>query len=658
LEKVGFHFPVYESDQWDGFNDSGMEHFAGDPFVHLGRETTQNSIDAPASEDDPVRVRFSQISIPVKDIPNLEQLSSAITSCHSAASEDGEKAKQFFDHAKEIINKKNITILKVEDFNTNGVKGPCKNGTPFFALLKATGQSKKESDTSAGSFGIGKFAPFNLSRLRTIFISTVWKDDLGDLHHYVQGKSRLMSFVDAEGKTHQATGFWGEIERCQPVTGGPERVAKWLRRAENRASLSSKDVGTTLYVLGFPDIPEWREILAATIAENFFGAIDGGKLVVEIDEGFTLTKTSLQTVFEDPGIGNVVQTKLFNPETWAHARAYYQALTSADAIRETKEQLELGQMEVRILVRDKLPKTVGVLRHGMFITDSFESLKRFPDFKDFIAVLRCVSAKGNKLLREMEPPRHDSFEPARLIDKKREAQGRRALREVGQWVRDMLKRHARDPVSDVTRLDEMAEFFSDDETEADSSNKNEVNPAGVIKIAAKRLKSESSTGFERRRENYGGADGEGGFAEEGDSGAFGSAGGGANAGDDIGGDHAGTKGSESRGSDDDGAAAGGDKGESAGRKPIELHNVRAVPVTSKKRRIAFSPSESGELLVSIQAAGADRNRSLMIASTTSSCVIVNGSLSGLKVDKNERISLEIELTEEYIGAVKVVANAV
>lgn len=388
LKEIGFHFPVYKSDQWDGFNNSGMEHFAGDPFVHLGRETTQNPLDAPSSEDDPVHVRFSQISIPVTEIPDLERLRSTVLLCQSSASQDGDKAKQFFDQAKEILLRKTIKVLKIEDFNTKGVRGPCKNGTPFFAFLKASGQSKKDSDASVGSFGIGKFAPFNVSRLRTIFISTVWKDDAGGLHHYVQGKARLMSYLDEEGKTHQATGFWGEIERCQPVAD-LERVPKWLRRTENEATLSAKEIGTTFYVLGFPDISEWREILAATMAENFFGAIHEDKLVVEIDGGYTVDKSTLETVFDDDRIGAVVADKLDNSEAWGYARSYYQALTSNEAIRETKEQRELGQMEVRILVRDQLPKSVGVLRHGMFITDSFELLKRFPILK---TSLRCFDA--------------------------------------------------------------------------------------------------------------------------------------------------------------------------------------------------------------------------------------------------------------------------
>ena len=45
-EKIGWYHPVDESDQWDGFNDSGIEHFRAGPLCTLPREAIQNSLDA------------------------------------------------------------------------------------------------------------------------------------------------------------------------------------------------------------------------------------------------------------------------------------------------------------------------------------------------------------------------------------------------------------------------------------------------------------------------------------------------------------------------------------------------------------------------------------------------------------------------------------
>ena len=45
-DKIGWYHPIDESDQWDGFHDSGIEHFRGRPIMHLAREAIQNAIDA------------------------------------------------------------------------------------------------------------------------------------------------------------------------------------------------------------------------------------------------------------------------------------------------------------------------------------------------------------------------------------------------------------------------------------------------------------------------------------------------------------------------------------------------------------------------------------------------------------------------------------
>lgn len=98
----------------------------------------------------------------------------------------------------------------------------------------------------------------------------------------------------------------------------------------------------------------------------------------------------------------------------------------------------------------------------MLITEDLDGLRKFGDFKGFVAVLECKSTKGSELLRSMEPPRHDDFEPDRLPTEKDKRKARLALKELSKWVRDMLRRHAQNPVSQVSTIDELAEFFADE----------------------------------------------------------------------------------------------------------------------------------------------------------------------------------------------------
>jgi len=164
---IGWQHPVDQADQWDGFNDSGMHYFTGNPIRHLAREVIQNALDA--RELDSVLVKIKLHEVLVSTIPNLDELKENINSCYEASEAEGHKAEVFFESAKAELEKTKIQVLEISDFNTSGMKGPSKNGTPFYAFMKAKGQSKKESKTASGSYGIGKFAPLHCFKNQNYF---------------------------------------------------------------------------------------------------------------------------------------------------------------------------------------------------------------------------------------------------------------------------------------------------------------------------------------------------------------------------------------------------------------------------------------------------------------------------------------------------------
>ena len=182
------------------------------------------------------------------------------------------------------------------------------------------------------------------------------------------------------------------------------------------------------------------------------------------------------------------------PEHFDEVGFYLNALAKSDnVIVEQTENLHLGNCELRILLGDNLPKRVAVLRNGMLITEELEGLRKFGDFKEFVAVLECKSTKGNELLRAMEPPRHDDFEPDRLSTEKDKSKGRLALRELSKWVRDMLRRHAQNPVSEVTSIDELIEYFADEGEGGTDNRTGEEDPAGHLKIRARPLRPKKNS---------------------------------------------------------------------------------------------------------------------------------------------------------------------
>ena len=79
---------------------------------------------------------------------------------------------KFFKHILEAMRKRGISCLRISDFNTTGLTGSHEEyNSPWCNLTKSSGASDK-SGGAGGSFGIGKFAPYACSVLRTVFYST------------------------------------------------------------------------------------------------------------------------------------------------------------------------------------------------------------------------------------------------------------------------------------------------------------------------------------------------------------------------------------------------------------------------------------------------------------------------------------------------------
>lgn len=638
---VGFQFPLDTSQQWDGFNDSGMEHFSGSPFEHLGREVPQNTLDAKLNAELPARIEIKLIEVPVSSIPDIDALKETMQHCLKASKDESTKANIFFENAASLLSQNKIKILQISDFNTKGVEGPCENGKPFFAFMKASGQSKKSSNEATGSFGIGKFAPFTVSGLRTVFVSTIWKDNEDNWHHYVQGKSILMSH-EASGETRRATGFWGVKKNCQPVAGQIDGLPAWLKRVESEADMPNKS-GTTLSILGFEGAKNWQNVMAANIAENFFGAIHKGQLEVTIENGPTINSETLSDLFKNSEILSSISDQRNEPDKFNNVFNYLQAFEDGAEIQvENTENIHLGNCCLRILVGEKLPKKVAVLRNGMLITDELAGLKRFGEFKEFAAVLECHSAKGNALLRSMEPPRHDDFEPDRLSTDKEKRDAKLALKNLSRWVRDMLKRHAQDPISEVTNIDELADFFSDEEDDVGKPNKdNEQNPAGNIVIRARPVPQPKLRPLSRQQETAE----DGGLPEhnpfEMQDGKV-----------------------ERQNPNPERPAEtpshpSEDEDNSTRRMPmiIGLKNVRAIPLTPSKRKITFTPDVTGQVEIIVQDSGADQNYSLNVVSSNMG-EVKSGKIEGVSVTAGQRVTIEIELEKSFGGTLRVLANAV
>ena len=441
-DKIGWHFPPSGGGVDGGFNHPGIEYYSGNPEYHLAREIIQNSLDARASAKKPVVVQFEAFDVKKGEFPGHGELLTSFKAC--LKDERGnEKAERFFKEGVGVLGGAAIRCLQISDANTSGLRGKLERRGQWHNLTKAVGRSGSDkSEVAGGSYGIGKNAPFTLSSLRTVFYSTSYKEDSGRFYHCAQGKAILTSHKSKSLGLSQSDGFFGVVDDCRPIVG-KQKIPAFLRRED--------EDGTTLVIAGFPSDDEWTGKIIAAVAANFFCAIADRKLEVHVG-GRVVSAKTLKNVFGDESLwSNIRGTPMeFLP-------AYYRAMQEGQ-FWETQHKT-LGHVKLWVLVGDDLPKRTAIVRDtGMIITDKQPQF-RFRGFNDYVALCVCEGGEANKILRGMENPEHDRFDPIRLKENIRE--GINVLIELREWVRSKLSEVAVPQETDETALPELAEMFPD-----------------------------------------------------------------------------------------------------------------------------------------------------------------------------------------------------
>ncbi|PMG28019.1 hypothetical protein BCU94_18490 [Shewanella sp. 10N.286.52.C2] len=336
-----------------------------------------------------------------------------------------------------------------------------------------------------------------------------------------------------------------------------------------------------------------------------------------------------------------IESEKEEPEKLKSAKDYYQVIKkhNESVIIENTENRDLGHCRLRLVVGEDLPKKVCFLRNGMLITDKLHGLMRFYNYKDFVAVFECLSEKGNALLREMEPPRHDDFEPERLT-KEQQRIGKRALNNIKQWIKDMIKRHAQDPGEAQSTLDELSKFLGSESSEAGEDKNEEMNPVGEIRITAKPVKRKKiSAPFISETQGPGAGEGE----QPGGGGPGNGGGGPGNGG----------------GGPGNGGEGSGEVSTSGGKEnitPVPLKNVRVSSNKSGNKSIFFTPLKTASLRIRVFLAGADSDYPTEI--TSANIGELKNGLLYLDGVANTRVTAEISINDDSGFAIKVVADEV
>jgi hypothetical protein len=453
---LGWSFPPNADGEDDDLNNPGIESFKNTPLNSLAREICQNSLDARHPDAlAPVEVHFSILDLQAEEFPELSDFQDILARC-KAVKPNSKKFQQFFSKAEEVANQDAVPCLLISDFHTTGLTGADgAKGTDWYKLTRTVGSSDKSG--GLGSFGIGKFAPYANSDLRTVFYCTLNREG----QHAFQGVARLVTHTSASNIETRGTGYFGVKERNRPI----------LNRSQIPSFLVRKEVGTNILVAGFKRPDQWEREIVRAVIDSFFYAVWDGKLVVRAGST-TVSSGSLLSIAEE-----------FNKDAKQSnlTSAYLEALTSSDAREFILNDFEgHGQISLRIIPGKSHPKRVAMVRgSGMKIFDKGHFLTPLR----FAGVFNAIGPKVDSFLKSLEPPQHDSFEPERA-DSPAEAKAR--LKRLYDWIRAQVRSVAEADVEEETEIEGVSKYLPDDVD--DAPKKKQPDPSDDREEAAEEIR--------------------------------------------------------------------------------------------------------------------------------------------------------------------------
>ncbi|MDE2864341.1 MAG: hypothetical protein OXR05_04515 [Gemmatimonadota bacterium] len=441
-----WHFPP-RSGGIDYVQNPSSAHFRDNPIPKLVREIVQNSVDARDRDlAGPVVVRFQSTDVPGTLI-DAAQLALHMKACLDRAKTDGHPmVEETYRNAMTVLNQDRIPCLRVTDSGTTGL-----SGSKWNALVVQEGAVQKhDRGAPGGSYGIGKNAVFNVSRLHTVFYSTRFVNGRDGRVEKMQGKATLMSHPDPSntGSSLQHIGFYRGDDGSPILTTD---IPEFFRLPEP---------GTGVFIIGFdPRSPNWLGEMTAAVIENYFLAIHRKELIVEIDSGATdptsITHETIDQLFSEYADG-------------ADAYAYYRAIRDTE-VTVAKRLPRIGELGVHVSIGLGPRRVAYVNRNGMLVTDSREQTVNplAPRGKslwpDYGVVVTPTSDYGDAWIRTMENPSHDAISLQQLFDEPARQKAGKILRDARRVIKEIIDRKAAiDRYGDISNLDELAILFPDE----------------------------------------------------------------------------------------------------------------------------------------------------------------------------------------------------
>lgn len=494
-----WNFPAAAGGTINSINNAGIETFKGNELDSLTREICQNSLDAIKDETKPVVVEFKSFKLSNNQFPQRAELLEAFNKCEITWENKNPKTEQFVEQAKYILNDTKIPFLRISDFNTKGLEGAQTGelGTPWSSLIREAGSSNK-GDSSGGSFGIGKSAPFANSKLRILFYSS---QDQSNYQSHI-GVANIMSFEKQPGQITLGTGYFTNNENSNAIPG--------LINLDS--GFNRQESGTDIFVSAFqPKDQNWIEAVRNSVIFNFFITIWQNKLVVKVED----------EIISHENIGSLIAQLDDTKEDYRHVKNYFRLLTSEDSIQisyPAKSYKKIGNFDegeatLYIMKGEDLNRRVLMTRKaGMRL---FEQ-NRISGSISFTGILIITGKHMNQVFKKMENPAHTGWEPNRFEEAPKEADT--AFKDLRRFVRETVQQQFQAETTEAMDAFGLSDFLPDTTTvEGEGDDKKESLTLKIKSIAQKKKeKPKKKLKKKQRNEDFNETLEEAGITPEGD----------------------------------------------------------------------------------------------------------------------------------------------
>ena len=425
-----WHFASTAGGQDQGPNEAMSEWFKKDPFESLVRESIQNSLDAVQDKGQPVHVVFQWKRLIGSNHPGLFALLNHFQACIDFW--DNTSAREKFAPMINYINQNStggVYYLEVSDSNTSGMDyKPNDRSCPFYSFVRSAGNSSKAMTSAGGSYGFGKAAYFNMSRMRTVLVSTQTPEG----KNYFEGVSSICTHeIDGEKRSH--VGYYDNNEG-QPISD-IERIPKRFRREEP---------GTSVCIVGVEQNEGYEDIVRAVLLHFWLSVLEG-KLTV------TVRRSTENQIFSDDNTLEINKDTLDGfietlfPDSQdkkrghANPRPYYEAvkLANSDKRHIVKEDSlrHLGQVRFYIKMDKQASDRISYMRSPRMLVFNKPNTTGY----GFYGVFICDDERGNEILRLTENPSHSEWDWKNCHNNKKN-EGKEALAEMWEFIDQTLVR--------------------------------------------------------------------------------------------------------------------------------------------------------------------------------------------------------------------------